>query len=333
MRFFPIRKACLKVLALSLLLGQCPQPAHADPNTTDFETWQIGTIQGHLTKRFLYYLDTQNNEINLTDKKGNSANNNTHEGQLLVRPALGFQVTKGWSVWQGYGWAPTFQPQYRNEQQIWEQALYQHRFKHFAFSNRSRLELRWIQNTSGEMGVRFRNQLRVMVPFGKTRWGLVAFDEPFFNLNSVNNGPRAGFNQNWAFIGIERRLTNSMNLDVGYLNNYVRNFRPVPDRINNVIFVSLNVNMPGTGFDLNPSHRSGPAAKSKSSMMPTAPMAVGQEDGQQAGGAVGLLPVAQPNLEIAPITKPDAKAVPAAVTPSDAAVNTTAAADINANAH
>jgi hypothetical protein len=289
MRFLPNRKACLGMLGFSLLLGQMPLVAHAEHDTSDFQTWQLGTIQGHITKRILGYLDTQNNVINLTDKQGNSAQG-THEGQLLVRPALGFQVTKGWSVWQGYGWTPNFQPQFRNENQIWEQALYQHRFKHFAISNRTRLEIRWIANTDGQTAVRLRNQFRVVVPLGKTRWSLVAFDEPFINLNTVPMGPRQGFNQNWAFLGIERTLHTGVNLDVGYLNNYVRNFRPVPDRVNNVIFVSLNINLPGTGFDLHHQPPGNGKTPNKVSM---------SADGQ---AAVPLLPDIQPNLEIAPIT-------------------------------
>jgi len=301
MRFPPIGKVCLSLLGLFVLLSQMPLMALADaPNyTTDFETWQIGTVQGHITKRILGYFDTQTNEINLTNKKGNSTPG-THYGQILMRPAIGLQVTKGWSLWQGYGWTPNFQPQFRNENQIWEQALYQHRFKHLAFSNRTRLEMRWIDHQNGQTSVRARDQVRVAVPLGKTRWSLVAFDEVFWNLNTVPNGPRQGFNQNWAFLGLERTLRTGVNLDVGYLNNYVRNFRPVPDRMNNVIFVSLNINMPGTGFDLHKQNPTQAPASSKTSMLPTQPMTAGQAVEGQTDAA--LLPSAQPSLDIAPIT-------------------------------
>lgn len=293
--FLPIRKACLAILSLTMLIAQLPLQAQADHTTEDFQTWQVGSVEGHISKRILYYFDTQNNVVNLTDKKGNSAHNDPHEGQLIIRSGLGYQLTKGWSLWQGYGWAPNFQPQYRNEQQIWEQAFYRHRFKHVFISNRSRMEIRWIHNTSGETALRFRNQFRIAVPIGRTRWALVAFDEPFFNMNSVHNGPRAGFNQNWAFIGIERNIdrNRTINLDVGYLNNYVRNFRPVPDRINNAIFVSLNMNMPGTGFYLRKQPLPSPA---KTGIIPTVPL----ED-------LAVLRNSQPNIEIAPIMKAETK--------------------------
>lgn len=308
MPLLSLRKTFLSLLALTLLLGQIPLPAQADSKfTEDFQTWQIGSIRGHITKRLMYYLDMQNNVVNLTDKRGNSRNNDTHEGQILVRPAIGLQLTKSLSFWQGYGWTPSYQPQFRNENQVWEQILYERRFKHVNVSNRSRLEMRYIADTSAA-SVRFRNQFRLAFPLGKTKWSLVAYDEPFFNLNTVQNGPRGGFNQNWAFIGVGRRLSKSVNLDIGYLNNYVRNFRPVADRINNVIFVSLNVNMPGTGFDLRKPNNNEPANKgtdpSLKSSDDSAPNTLAQAAGAQPGVA-SLLPVAQPNLEIEPLTSTD----------------------------
>jgi hypothetical protein len=304
-----LRKIGLSLAALVLLLCELPLSAHADPQfTEDFQTWQIGAVHGHITKRFMGYLDTQNNEINLTDKRGNSFNNNTHQGQLLVRAALGFQLTKTISLWSGYGWAPSFQPHFRNENQVWEQVLYERRFKHVNLSNRTRLEMRYIADTSGT-AVRLRNQFRVAFPLGKTRWSLVAYDEPFFNLNTVMNGPRQGFNQNWAFIGIGRQLSNTVNLDVGYLNNYVRNFRPVPDRINNVIFVSLNCNLGNSGFGLRKPKAAEPGKNlpASSTLKSTHTLAPGNATDAllQAAGAQAdvpsLLPVAQPNLEIAPV--------------------------------
>src|SRR5689334_18840839 len=109
----PIRKACLGLLLFSLAFCKASVFAQAEqPYTQDFETWQIGVVQGHITKRILGYLDTQFNTINLTQNPNNSLSNK-HAGQLLIRPAIGFQLTKGWSIWQGYGWTPNFQPEYR----------------------------------------------------------------------------------------------------------------------------------------------------------------------------------------------------------------------------
>jgi hypothetical protein len=299
MRFLPIRKACLGLLLFSLAFGAALPFAQAEqPYTQDFQTWQFGVMQGHITKRILGYFDTQVNTVNLTQNPNNSLSNK-HAGQLLIRPAIGLQLTKGWSIWQGYGWTPNFQPEYRNENQLWEQLVYQHCFKHLNFSNRTRFEIRRIY-AAGGTALRLRNQVRLAVPLGKTRWSLVAFDEPFFNLNTVDNGPRAGFNQNWAFLGIGRRLTKSVNLDIGYLNNYVRNFAPVPDRMNHVIFAALNINVPGTGFDLRKPNATKPSSSGPAKSSGDSPNSA---NAQELTPAISLLPVVEPNLEIAPVTR------------------------------
>lgn len=236
------RKELSALLALLPLLSLSAPAVFADSFVTDdLQTWQIGVIRGHITNRLLGYLDAQNNVVDMTSKP-TQFNGKTHEGQLLIRPALGFQVNKYLSVWQGYGWTPGFQPQFRNENQIWEQVLLERNFQHIRLSSRTRLEIRRIQDADGT-ALRLRNQFRVMVPLGQTQWSLVAYDEPFFNLNTVGNGPRSGFNQNWLFAGINRRFGKNFNMEVGYLNNYVRNFNPVPDRMNHVIMIGLNMNV------------------------------------------------------------------------------------------
>jgi hypothetical protein len=225
----------------TLLFSSTFVPVFAEQVTDDFQAWQIGTIRGSISKRILYYLDVQNNEVDLTSKQG-QYNGKTHEGQLLVRPALGFRINKHISLWQGYGWTPSFQPQFRNENQIWEQVVLEKQFKHLQIANRTRLEIRRIADADGT-ALRLRNQLRLAIPLGRTQWSLVAYDEPFFNLNTVGNGPRSGFNQNWLFTGINRRINKHFNMELGYLNNYVRNFAPVPDRMNHVIMAGFNMNM------------------------------------------------------------------------------------------
>lgn len=244
-------------LAMTSLMLTLPGQAFAQQRflQDDLQTWQIFATRGHITKRLLYYFDSQNNVVNLTDKMGNSAkrtdnNKHTHEGQLLLRPALGFEVNKTLSIWQGFGWTPSFQPQFRNEFQLWEQAIVQHNFKYFTISSRSRLEIRRIAN-AGSTAYRFRNQFRLQVPLDKKHnWAFTLFDEPFWNLNTVTRGPQQGFNQNWLFAGITRKIAPDLSLDVGYLNNYVKNQAPAKSRMNHVIMFSLNYTPKFPGYDL-----------------------------------------------------------------------------------
>lgn len=217
----------------------------------DLQMWQIGSVRTHISKRLLGYTDVQNNEVNLTGKPGLSTPG-THYGQLLVRPALGFQVNKYLSVWQGYGWTPTFQPQFRNENQIWEQLILERKFEHLhnlTLISRSRLEIRRLAGASGT-AIRFRNQFRAALPLGNTKWSLVMYDEPFINLNTVGNGPRSGFNQNWLFLGINRKITKSVSAEIGYLNNYVNQPLSGTDRMNHVVMVSMSIVPTFSGVDL-----------------------------------------------------------------------------------
>ncbi len=50
----------------------------------------------------------------------------THLNQNVLRPALGYQLTKDFSIWQGYAYNPVFYPRFVNEQHIWQQALCKH---------------------------------------------------------------------------------------------------------------------------------------------------------------------------------------------------------------
>jgi len=61
------------------------------------------------------------------------------------------------------------------------------------------------------------------MPIGKSTWSFIAYDEPFINLDTLDARPRSSFNRNWLFAGINRRFNNHFNMEVGYLNNHVRN--------------------------------------------------------------------------------------------------------------
>ena len=330
----PLRKIGFSLMALLLLGAALPGAVQAETFIKDdTQAWQILTLRGHLTKRFMGYLDTQNFEVNLTNKPGNSFHQ-THEGQLVIRPALGFQLTKTLSVWEGFGWAPSYQPQFRNEFQAWEQLLYERHFKHLNVTNRIRLEHRYIENAGNGAALRMREQLRLAVPLGKSKWSLVASDEGFYNLNSMPTGPKHGFNQNWFFVGIGRRLTKTLNLDVGYLNNFVRSDRPIPNRMNHVFFVLIACNLGNAGFDLRKPKDAAANLKTaeETSEMPSIlsavdftsvaiPVATGDASAVTSSSAI------QPDLEIAPVFyQPDGKA---AVAGGPVSVATSAHASAN----
>jgi hypothetical protein len=160
---------------------------------------------------------------------------------LLVRPAIGYQLTKNFSVWQGYAWVPTFHPQMTEESRIFQQLLLHNRIKKLSLTNRVRLEERFIQGAGGT-SVRGRHMLRGSIPIADSeKWSWVAYNELFINLNSTPQGPLAGFDQNRTFVGINRKLNRHTNMEAGYMANYV-NYRDV-DRFNHIILLTLNLNL------------------------------------------------------------------------------------------
>jgi len=136
--------------------------------------------------------------------------------QLLLRTALGYRVTKHWSLWQGYAWTPSFEPGFVSENRIYQQMVYAKGFQAVDVMSRTRLEQRWIQRVPGT-AVRFRTLLRGRFPLDDARlWGLVTQNEIFFNLNSPTNGPGGGFDQNRFFVGLNKKINEHLSVDGGY---------------------------------------------------------------------------------------------------------------------
>jgi Protein of unknown function (DUF2490) len=77
--------------------------------------------------------------------------------------------------------------------------IYSNKFSTFKLLSRSRLEERWIQNAIGT-AVRARTMLRGVFPLpAYPGLALAVYDEIFVNLNTIRQGPEAGFDQNRFF--------------------------------------------------------------------------------------------------------------------------------------
>lgn len=216
------------VLSLTLLtVVSLPSSAHA--LDVDGQGWIQMITQGPLAGRLNGYLEVQ---PRLRGGDGLEIE------KLLVRPAFFWQATPEWSFWLGYNYAPTFEP-YRDEQQVWQQAMYLRRFSRFSLLNRTRLEQRMLSGAGG-VAVRLRHQVRAMVPLpSDPAWALVAFDEAFFHMNTVSSGAVSGFDQNRFFLGISRQLTPQLRAEVGYQTVFVLRAGETPDRLLHVALTSI----------------------------------------------------------------------------------------------
>lgn len=162
--------------------------------------------------------------------------------QSIARPALGYAITPNATLWLGYAWineSPVSgQPSF-NENRIWEQLTWAHRFRNSTISTRTRLEQRFVE-TGGDTGSRFRHLGKIDRPFRcESRLSLVAWDEAFFDLNSTDWGQQASFSQNRAFVGLgwQFRGNGKPKIEFGYLNQFLRR-RSADDGFNHI--ASLN---------------------------------------------------------------------------------------------
>jgi hypothetical protein len=213
---------------LTAALAVAP-PALAVDN--DLQQWSIVTFRAELPHRLRLYAEAQP-RVDLLNTPGID--------RLLLRPALGYQLTRHVSLWQGYAWTPTFQPNLRQEHRLYQQLQIETPGNRWAMNNRTRLEQRFIEG-AGETSVRVRHMLRLSYALGKRKkWSLVGYDEFFVHLNSTPSGPQAGFDQNRIYLGAAYHFNSHVQAETGYLFNYVNRANGVSDRIQHIILFGLN---------------------------------------------------------------------------------------------
>lgn len=163
--------------------------------------------------------------------------------QLIVRPSIFYRVNPNTSVWLGYDTVishPDGQSVFR-ENRLWEQLQYQFdAIEAITLVSRTRFEQRRREGND-EIGHRLRQMLRATMPsllHAKLSW--VVFDELFINLNPTEWGVARGFDQNRLFLGVNWKVDQAINMDVGYLNQFI-NGQNV-DRDNHVLSTTIRFN-------------------------------------------------------------------------------------------
>ncbi len=164
--------------------------------------------------------------------------------QLILRSAVGYQLTPTISLWQGYGWVTNYEPNYTQEHRIFQQFIYSNKFSTFKLVSRSRLEERWIQNAIGT-SLRARTMLRIDFPLpAYPVLALVSYDEIFVHLNTVSHGPESGFDQNRFFLGINYTFSPNVNVDAGYQMQLINTaLSGMANQANNMILLQFFINL------------------------------------------------------------------------------------------
>lgn len=211
--------------------------ARAEAQRTDIQQWSLVTANISLDreKKWLFYMEAQ-------PRIGDDV---TRLERLLIRPAVGYNYNKNITFYLGYAWTPTFMDShysedFRNEQRIWQQMLIKHSDFGLDWQHRLREEQRIIDDASS-VSNRFRYLLRGSYRFCDCQdFGLTGYNELFVTFNSVDGGPRAGFDRDRFFFG-PYITSGPGRYEIGYLGEYGKRFGE-SDRMINALMVSANFN-------------------------------------------------------------------------------------------
>lgn len=179
--------------------------------------WTAANILGSFSDNssFKYYLEPQ---LRLIDT-------NSVFNQFLLLGGIGYQINKDITVLLGTGWIKTRTPENTEtqERRIWEQLNWRINNKlNWSINSRTRLEQRERLDYA-QMSIRLRERMWIRIPFKKWEsYSFSCFDELFFNLNHPQWASPYTLEQNRAFIGISKQISNTITIDAGYLNQYVR---------------------------------------------------------------------------------------------------------------
>ena len=228
----PLFPSLVSALLLSLAAATFLFPSESIAQRTDFQAWTLVTTNISLDadKKWFFYMEAQ-------PRVGNDV---SRLERILIRPAAGYNINKSVSLFLGYGWTPTFsnseyESDFRNENRIWQQILISHSDFGLDWQHRIRQEQRMIDDASG-VSNRTRYLLRGSYKFcDSDDWGITGYNELFVNLNSVERGPRAGFDRDRFFLG-PFYTSGAGRYEVGYLGEYGKRFSSDDRMVNALMF-------------------------------------------------------------------------------------------------
>jgi hypothetical protein len=151
--------------------------------------------------------------------------------QLLLRPALNYEVSKSLTLSAGYGFVDTHRygsypvAAKFNEHRVYQQASVRQTLGRVGLQHRYRLEQRWVGANDGNGGSRrYQNRFRYMARAtirlrNSEKYYLSVYDEVFLGF-APNYGANS-FDQNRAFAALGIRLNPTTSVELGYMQQTV----------------------------------------------------------------------------------------------------------------
>jgi hypothetical protein len=227
-----------KVLAILTALPLLSVAAPAQDLEHDWGAWFAFAGQGHFAHgdpdaRWRWWFDAHARFLDDSDGFD----------QSIIRPGIGYDLSKESTLWAGYGWIhtdPNGGTEF-DEHRIWQQYTWGRTVQTNTYFSRSRLEQRFVE-TGDDVGWRFRQFLRLTRPLkSETGIGLRLWDELFFALNDTDWGASSGLDQNRLFAGFGWTIGEAgyYTLEFGYLNQYLNR---ADDEMNHILAMTLLLN-------------------------------------------------------------------------------------------
>jgi hypothetical protein len=161
---------------------------------------------------------------------------------LLLRPGVNYHINKKFTATAGYAFINNRRTVgstigYLAEHRIWEQLLYNHPIKNIATSHRLRFEQRFIPNAvaiNNELekdghaqAYRLRYFIRNVIPLTNQKGFKKGVFTALQNEVFVNTGNKSAvngkfFDQNRLYVAIGYRLPNKVDIEAGYMNQYIK---------------------------------------------------------------------------------------------------------------
>lgn len=230
----------IKVLAC-LLFFQMIVCGIASAQTNELTGWAVWNHTQRFSKHWGASFDAQ----------FRSAHDADYLRNVLLRPNINYyfgnkSATLGYTYVSANGRTATGEKTFRGENRMFEQfVISQKAGVNTTITHRLRLEQRFLDNTATQPDVfsqRIRYFIRGIIPFTKeatfTNGPYFAFqNEVFANIQNKAQINNHVFDQNRAYVAIGRRLNKRVDLELGYLNQYIK--LPQTYTINHVAQIAL----------------------------------------------------------------------------------------------
>lgn len=221
-----LQSPCLIAGLLWLLV---PLPAKAE-DRNDGALWAVNQLAVPLDERFAVHLMVQNRWVDNLDSYQ----------RTVIRPWLSFDWTERLDLDLGYDRHEFVNPSHGHEDRAWQRIAYRHKLGESTLLTHFWMEERFFQGSST---VAFRGRFLIGVAHPlPADLGLIVRNEFLVDFHGTAIVRRAGLGEDQFYVGLNYPVARWVNLDMGYLMNYLD--RKGPDQFNHALMIGLSFTTP-----------------------------------------------------------------------------------------